>query len=81
MAIDACTKTMNIQDIYNKTVIHYANLAEVPAFLEHARFMVKELMKDQSGLFQNLGQDVKQEIDKRNAQKIPKTAKPTDPST
>lgn len=55
---------MDFDEIYKKIVIHYANMAENPAAIDHARYMVKKLMGDQSGIFANLAQDVKQEIDK-----------------
>jgi len=34
-----------------------------PATLDHARFMVKQLMNEPSGLFKKLGQDVAQKIE------------------
>lgn len=55
---------MDFEKTYREIVIHYAEMAESPAAIEHARYMVKKLMQDESGLFANLGQDVKQEIDK-----------------
>ncbi len=55
---------MDYEKTYREIVIHYATMAQNPAAIDHARYMVKKLISDQSGLFANLGQDVKQEIDK-----------------
>lgn len=55
---------MDFAKTYHEIVIHYAEMAENPAAIEHARYMVKKLMADQTGLFTNLGQDVKQEIER-----------------
>ena len=48
---------------YNKVVNHYADLAMSPHTLDHARFMVKQLMREHLDLFGNLGQDVKLKIE------------------
>ena len=50
---------------YNKVVEHYADLAMSPHSLDHARFMVKQLMRDCTVLFGNLGQDVKLKIEEK----------------
>jgi hypothetical protein len=38
-----------------------------PATLDHARFMVRQLMNEPSGLFKNLGADVKAKIDENKS--------------
>ena len=60
---------------YNRVVEHYADLAMSPHSLDHARYMVKQLMNESSGLFKNLGQDVKLKIEeKRNDRKSTETS-------
>lgn len=56
-------KPCSLQEIYDQTVNHYAKMAMNPAMLDHARYMVRQLMNESSGLFKNLGQDVKEKID------------------
>jgi hypothetical protein len=57
------TKPFSLQEIYERTVTNYANLALNPATLDHARFMVRQLTSEYSEMFGNLGQDVKRRID------------------
>ena len=45
---------------FEKLVEHYAKLASDPAWIDHARYQVMKLEKDQSQLFKGLGQAVKQ---------------------
>ena len=52
-----------LQEIYDQTVMNYAQQAMNPATLDHARYMVKQLMSESSGLFINLGNDVKAKIE------------------
>ena len=60
----------SLLETYNKVVNHYADLAMSPHTLDHARFMVKQLMREHLDLFGNLGQDVKLKIEeKRNDRK------------
>ena len=56
-------KPCSYAEIYDQTVMNYAKQAMNPATLDNARYMVKMLMNESSGLFKNLGQDVKQKID------------------
>ena len=56
-------KPCSLQEIYDKIVLNYAKQAMNPATLDHARFMVRQLMNESSGLFSNLGNDVKAKID------------------
>ena len=56
-------KPCSLQEIYDQTVNHIANLAMSPLTIEHARWRVKELMNDSSGLFGNIAMDVKAKID------------------
>ena len=65
----------SLLETYNKTVEHYADLAMSPHTLDHARFMAKQLMRDSTVLFGNLGQDVKLKIEeKRNDRKSTETS-------
>ena len=51
-------KPFSYVEIYNSQVEHYAKLAMNPATYAHAKFMVRQLIQEPSGLFKNLGRDV-----------------------
>ena len=56
-------KPFSYAEIYDQTVMNYAQQAMNPATLDHARFMVRQLTNEYSEMFLNLGQDVKRRID------------------
>ena len=54
---------MNLEDEYNRTVEHYAKMALNPGSIDHARYMVKEMEKDKSGMWKGLGRAVANKIE------------------
>lgn len=54
---------MNLEDEYNKAVEHYAKMALNPGSIDHARYMVKEMEKDKSGMWKGLGRSVANKIE------------------
>ena len=44
---------------------HYADMALNPATLEHARYRVKQLKNDQTGMFKDLPEMVRQKIEEK----------------
>ena len=68
----------SLQAIYDQQVIHYAKMAMCPATLDHARYMVKQLMNEPSGMFKNLGADVKAKIDENKSRGVETSHSDTD---
>ena len=59
------------RDLIEQLTEHYATMAMNPGSIEHARWAVKKLRDDESGLFKDLPELVKQRIEeKQNAEKI-----------
>ena len=59
------------QDLIEQLTEHYATMALNPGSIDHARYAVRKLRDDESGLFKDLPELVKQRIEeKQNAEKI-----------
>ena len=54
---------MNLEETYNKIVEHYAKMAMNAGSIDHARYMVKEMEKDKSGMWKGLGRAVANKIE------------------
>ena len=48
---------------FNQTADHYARLAMNPGSIDHARYMVKEMEKDKSGMWVGLAKAVANKIE------------------
>ena len=55
---------MQLNDIVIDTAKHIAKMSQNPATVDHARWRLKELMQDQSGLFVNIKELTLKEIEK-----------------
>lgn len=56
---------MIYQDLIEQLIEHYATMAMNPGSIDHARYMVKKLHDDESGLFKDLPVLIKQRIDEK----------------
>lgn len=56
---------MIYKDLIERLTEHYANMALIPGTLGHARYMVKQLKADQTGLFVDLPELVRQRIEEK----------------
>jgi len=55
--------------VIQKSVDHYATMAMNPSTVDHARYMVRQMRDDPSGLFKDLPQLVKQRIEELKSEK------------
>ncbi len=62
--IDA--KTMQLDEIVRETAVWIAKMAQNQATVDHARYRLRELIKDESGVFKNLAELVKKELENGN---------------
>ena len=60
---------MIYQELLEQLTEHYADMAMNPSTVEHARWMVRKLRDDQSGLFKDLPELIKQRIEEKNGKK------------
>ena len=68
------------QDLIEQLTEHYATMALNPGSIDHARYAVKKLMNDESGLFKDLAELVKQRIEeKKNAKTLEVQTTPDHP--
>ena len=59
------------RDLIEQLTEHYATMAMNPGSIDHARYAVRKLRDDESGLFKDLPELVKQRIEeKKNAQTL-----------
>lgn len=56
---------MIYQDLIEQLTEHYATMAMNQGSIDHARYMVKKLRDDESGLFKDLPVLVKQRIEQK----------------
>ena len=71
---------MIYRDLIEQLTEHYATMAMNPGSIDHARYAVKKLMNDESGLFKDLAELVKQRIEeKKNAQTLEVQTTPDHP--
>ena len=59
---------MIYKDLIERLVEHYATMALNPGTLEHARYQVRMLKNDKTGLFAELPELVKNRIDEKKKQ-------------
>ncbi len=57
---------MQLDNILIDTAKHIAKMAQNPATVDHARYRLRELIKDESGVFKNLAELVKKELENGN---------------
>ena len=62
---------MIFKDLIEQLTEHYATLAMNPSTVEHARWMVRKLRDDESGLFKELPELVRQRIEKKKQIQTP----------
>lgn len=67
-------------DLIQRLTNHYAIMAINPATLEHARYMVRQLRDEPTGLFKDLPNLVKQRIEELKNEKEKQVQTQTDPS-
>lgn len=60
---------MQLDKIVIETAKHIAQMSQNPATVDHARLRLKELMKDETGLFEKINSLVKKEIEVLNGQR------------
>ena len=61
---------MTYQDLIEQTIEHISTMAMNPATLDHARWRVRQLRDDKSGLFENIVDLVSKRIEeKKNVEK------------
>ena len=56
---------MIYKELLERLTEHYANMAMNPYTLDHARYRVRELKNDQTGLFKDLPELVRQRIEEK----------------
>ena len=68
------------RDLIEQLTEHYATMAMNPGSIDHARYAVKKLRDDESGLFKDLPELVKQRIEeKKHAQTLEVQTTPDHP--
>jgi len=60
---------MQLDKIVIDTAKHIAQMSQNPSTVDHARWRLKELMQDQSGLFENIKELTLKEIEKCKSSK------------
>ncbi len=55
-------------ELRQRLVEHYASLAMNPATVDHARFIVRQMQSDESGLWSGIGLQIKERIDEKKKQ-------------
>ena len=70
---------MTYQNLIEQTIEHISTMAMNPATVEHARWRARQLRDDESGLFKDIPELIKQRIEeKKNAEKIKVQTQATD---